>query len=55
MTSSKIYEENAERGRTTRFLIVIEAKGLSDSKTRLCLRVDTHLIAKKLTVVQMKF
>jgi hypothetical protein len=55
MTSFKIYEENAERGRTTSFQIVIEAKGLSDSETRLWLRVDTHLIAKNLTAAQMKF
>jgi hypothetical protein len=55
MTSPKIYEENAERGRTTSFKIVIEAKGLSDSETRLCLRVDTHLIVKNLTAAQMKF
>jgi hypothetical protein len=55
MISSKIYEENGERGGTTPFQIVIEAEELSDSETMLCLRVDTHLIAKNLTTAQMKF
>jgi hypothetical protein len=37
------------------FQIVIEAEELSDSDTMLCLRVDTHLIAKNLTTAQMQF
>jgi hypothetical protein len=55
MTSSKIYEENGERGGTMPFQIVIEAEGLSDSETMLCLRVDTRLIARNLTTAQTKF
>jgi hypothetical protein len=37
------------------FQIVIEAEELRDSDTMLCLRVDTHLIAKNLTTAQMQF
>jgi hypothetical protein len=35
--------------------IVIEAEGLGDPGTLLCLRVDTHLIARNLTTGQIKF
>jgi hypothetical protein len=37
------------------FQMVIEDEELTDSETMLCLRVDTHLIAKNLTTAQMKF
>jgi hypothetical protein len=55
MTSSNIYKENGGRVGTMPFQIVIEDEGLSDSETMLCLRVDTHLVAKNLTTAQMKF
>jgi hypothetical protein len=56
MTSSNISEENSENGGgTTPSQIVIEVGGLGDPETMLCLRVDTHLIAKNLTTAQMKF
>jgi hypothetical protein len=56
MTLSKIYEENGEKGvGMSLSKIVIEAEELSDSEIMLCLRVDTHLIAKNLTTAQMKF
>jgi hypothetical protein len=34
---------------------VIEAEGLGNPGAMLCLRVDTHLIAKNLTTAQIKF
>jgi hypothetical protein len=56
MSSSNISEENDEKGGGTRLSqIVIEAEGLGDPGTMLCLRVDTHLIAKNLTTAQIKF
>jgi hypothetical protein len=56
MTLSNISEENGENGsRTALSQIVIEAEGLGDPGAMLCLRVDTHLIAKNLTTAQIKF
>jgi hypothetical protein len=56
MTLSNISEENGENGsRAALSQIVIEAEGLGDPGTRLCLRVDTQLIARNLTTAQMKF
>jgi hypothetical protein len=56
MSSSNISEENDEKGGGTRLSqIVIEAEGLGDPGTMLCLRVDTRLIANNLTTAQIKF
>jgi hypothetical protein len=56
MTSSNISEVNGENGAEAALSqIVIEAEGLGNSGTMLCLRVDTHLIAKNLTTAQIKF
>jgi hypothetical protein len=56
MSSSNISEETDETGaRRTLSQIVIEAEGLGDPGAMLCLRVDTHLIAKNLTTAQLKF
>jgi hypothetical protein len=56
MTSSNIPGENSENGGETALSqIVIEAEGLGDPGTALCLRVDTQLIASNLTTAQMKF
>jgi hypothetical protein len=37
------------------FQMVIEDEGNSDSGTKFCLRVDTHLVLKNLTTAQIKF
>jgi hypothetical protein len=56
MISSNISEVNGEKGEEAALSqIVIEAAGLGNSGTMLCLRVDTHLIAKNLTTAQIKF
>jgi hypothetical protein len=54
MTSFDISDENRGAGAALS-QIVIEAEGLGDPGTLLCLRVDSHLIARNLTTTQIKF
>jgi hypothetical protein len=54
MTSSNVPEEKSEN-ETTLSQIVIESEGLGDPGAMLCLRVDSHLIARNLTTAQIKF
>ena len=52
MASSNVYEQNGENGgEATLSKIVIEAEGLGESETRFCLIIDTHLVAKNLTLL----
>jgi hypothetical protein len=55
MISPKRYQKNGEAGGAMQFQIVIESEEPTDSQTMLCLRVDTQVIAKNLTIAQMKF
>jgi len=56
MTLFKIPQDNGDNGgRTALSQIVIEAEGLGEPGTALCLRVDTQLVASNLTAAQMKF
>jgi hypothetical protein len=54
MTSFGISDENRRAGAALS-QIAIEAEGLGDTATLLCLRVDSHLVARNLTTAQMKF
>jgi hypothetical protein len=55
MTSCISEEDSENEDETSISQIVIEAEGLGESGTMLCLRVDAHLIARNLTTAQIKF